>query len=228
MHIYYILFLCLFNLSNHAAVYVLPSQGHTIGKFQKAASEVNETIEDVGRRFGVGYHEIMRANPTVDRKNILPANTPLIIPSQYTLPSVPKKGIVINLSEYRLYYFPPDENIVMTFPVGIGKKGWNTPTGLTKVISKTTHPTWRPTEQVLAAAEQLGAPLPNSFPPGPNNPLGDYALRLSWPSYLIHGTNQLDSVGRKVSAGCIRMLPNDIEYLYQQVSVGTPVRIINQ
>lgn len=220
--------LCLSSFYSHAAIFVIPSNGDVVGKTQRAASEVNETIEDVGRRFGVGYYAMVNANPNVDASHTLSANTALIIPSQFILPSVPRKGIVINLAEYRLYYFPPDENLVVTFPIGIGKKGWSTPVGITKVTAKVTHPTWRPTAKVLAAAEEIGAPLPDIFPPGPNNPLGDYALRLTWPSFLIHGTNRLDGIGARVSAGCIRMLPSDIEYLYQMVDVGTQVRVINE
>lgn len=219
---------CLFISFSYAAVFVIPSSGDIVGKIQHAASEVNENIEDVGRRFGVGYYEMANANPHVDARHTLSANTSLIIPSQFILPSVQRKGIVINLADYRLYYFPPDENVVVTFPIGIGKKGWSTPVGATKVTAKVTHPTWRPTAKVLAAAEQIGAPLPDVFPAGPNNPLGDYALRLGWPSFLIHGTNRVDGIGARVSAGCIRMLPNDIEYLYQMVNIGTQVRVINE
>ncbi len=221
-------FLCLVISSSQAAVFVIPSNGDIIGKTQRTSSEVNESIEDVGRRFGIGYYEMVNANPHADSIHTLSANTALIIPSQFILPSAPREGIVINLAEYRLYYFPPDENVVITFPIGIGKKGWSTPVGTTKVIAKVTHPTWRPTAKVLAAAEQIGAPLPDVFPPGPNNPLGDYALRLAWPSFLIHGTNRVDGIGARVSAGCIRMLPNDIEFLFNTVKTGTKVKVINE
>lgn len=215
---------------NHsqAAVFVLPSAGDLIGEVQHTSSQINETIDEAGRRFNVGYHEMVYTNPQADAIHALPAHTRLIIPSQYILPDVPRTGIVINLAEYRLYYFPPDENIVITFPVGIGKEGWNTPLGLTKIIAKTANPVWRPTSNLQAAAEELGAPVPDVFPSGPDNPLGKHALRLGWPTYLIHGTNRSDGVGARVSAGCIRMLPADIEELFSLVSVGTPVRVINE
>lgn len=211
----------------YAAIFVVPNNGNIIGTVERASSEINETIEDVGRRFGVGYYEMVRANPQVDSVYSLPARTSLTIPSQYILPPGLREGIVINLAEYRLYYYPPDENIVITFPVGIGKKGWNTPLGTTRVIAKVSHPTWRPTEKILAAAEQMGAPLPEVFPAGPNNPLGEYALRLGWPAVLIHGANRVDGIGARVSAGCIRMLPEDIEYLFNNIKTGTKVRVVN-
>jgi L,D-transpeptidase ErfK/SrfK len=211
-----------------AAVYVIPSNGNVVGEVQRASSDVNETIDDVGRRFGLGYYEMVHANPQADAHHTLIAGSSLVLPSQFILPSAPLEGIVINLAEYRLYYFPPGENVVMTFPVGIGKKGWSTPIGATHVTSKVTHPTWRPTAKVLAAAENIGAALPDTFPPGPNNPLGNYALRLGWPTFLIHGTNRTEGIGTRVSAGCIRMLPDDIEYLYHNVKVGTKVRVINE
>ena len=211
----------------YAAVFVIPYTGSIVGSVQKVSSETNETIADVGRRFGVGYYEMVRANPQVDAVYSLPARTSLTIPSQFILPAGSKEGIVINLAEYRLYYYPPDENIVITFPVGIVKKGWNTPIGNTTIIAKVTHPTWRPTAKILAAAEQIGAPLPEVVPSGPNNPLGEYALRLGWSSVLIHGANRADGIGARVSAGCIRMLPEDIEYLFNNIKTGTKVRVIN-
>lgn len=211
-----------------AAIFVIPINSDVVGKVQRARSDVNETIDDVGRRYGLGYYEMVRANPQVDAHHTLAAGTALIIPAQFILPSAPKEGIVINLAEYRLYYYPPGENIVVTFPVGIGKVGWETPLGRTRITAKVTHPTWRPTAKISAAAENIGVVLPDSFPPGPNNPLGNYALRLGWPTFLIHGTNKVEGIGSKISAGCIRMLPDDIEYLFHNVAVGTKVHIVNQ
>lgn len=221
-------FLFLINNQVYAAIQVLPASGSLVGKIKYAQSEIGETIDEVGRRFDIGYYEMVRANPQADPTHSLAANTQLIIPSQFILPDVPRKGIVINLAEYRLYYFPEDENVVLTFPVGIGREGWNTPLGRTKITSKVVNPSWHPTKKVLAAAEKMGAAIPDYFPPSANNPLGKHALRLGWPTFLIHGTNRTDGVGARVSAGCIRMLPDDIEYLYSIVPVGTVVRIINE
>jgi len=212
----------------HASIFVLPSHGSIVGEIQNTYSEIGETIDEAGRRFNIGYYEMVRANPHADPTNTLLANTPLIIPSQFILPDVPRKGIIINLAEYRLYYYPPDDNVVVTFPIGIGREGWNTPVGVTQITAKVPNPTWRPTSKLQLAAEELGASIPEVFPPGPNNPLGAYALRLGWPTYLIHGTNRMDGVGARVSAGCIRMLPADMEHLYSLVGVGTGVRVINE
>ncbi|KTD51004.1 L,D-transpeptidase family protein [Legionella quateirensis] len=214
--------------SSNAETFVLPAAGDVVGQIQYSYSKIDESIDEVGRRFNVGYYEMVRANPLADPVHSLPEHTRLIIPSQYILPDVPRRGIVINLAEYRLYYFPDDENVVITFPVGIGKEGWNTPLGLTRITSKVVNPIWRPTAKVRAAAEEIGAPLPELFPAGADNPLGKHVLRLGWPTFLIHGTNRADGVGARVSAGCIRMLPADIEHLYELVSIGTPVRVINE
>ena len=226
--LYSVLFFTVLINDSYSSTYVLPAIGNIIGKVQYASSRIGESIDEAGRRFNIGYYEMTRANPSVDPIHSLPAHTRLVIPSQFILPDAPRKGIVINLAEYRLYYFPEDENVVFSYPVGIGKKGWNTPLGLTKVSSKVTNPVWRPTANLRAAAEDIGAPLPELFPAGADNPLGKHALRLGWPTILIHGTNRTDGVGARVSAGCIRMLPADIEELYQLVARGTPVRIINQ
>ncbi len=212
----------------HATTLVLPTTGDVVGEPQYALSESLETIDEIGKRFDVGYHELIRANPHIDPRRTLASNSRLIIPSQHILPPVPRRGIVINLAEYRLYYFPENENVVLTFPVGIGRKGWKTPLGVTKIVAKVANPKWRPTENLRAEAEKNGDFLPEEFPSGPYNPLGQYALRLGWPTFLIHGTNRQDGIGARVSAGCIRMYPNDIELLYRLVPVGTQVRVINQ
>lgn len=212
----------------YSAIFVLPEKGDIIGHIQYAHSQIGETIDEVGRRYHVGYNEMVRANPSVSANHPLAANTLLVIPTQYILPPGSRSGLVINLAQYRLYYFSKDENIVYSFPIGIGKVGWDTPVGLTKIKAKVANPIWRPTARLREAAEKITDPLPDVFPPGPNNPLGAYALYLGWPSFLIHGTNRMDGIGSRVSAGCIRMLPEDIEQLYSLVSVGTSVRVLNE
>lgn len=208
--------------------FVLPAQGDVVGKVQYTRPQLGETLSDVGLRYDIGYYEMLRANPQVDPTRALPPQTRLLIPSQFILPAVPREGLVINLAEYRLYYFPPNDNIVITMPVGIGREGWTTPTGLTKVTVKERDPVWRPTANVRAEAAKNGTPIPNAFPPGEGNPLGRHILRLGWPTYLIHGTNRRDGIGSRVSAGCIRMRPEDIERLFELVAVGTPVRVLNE
>ncbi|KTC86677.1 L,D-transpeptidase family protein [Legionella brunensis] len=208
--------------------FVLPTQGEVIGEIQYAHPEMGETLSDVGIRFDIGYNEMVRANPQVNPTSSLSSNITLLIPSQFILPHAPREGVVINLAEYRLYYFSPHENVVITMPVGIGRKGWTTPLGLTKVIAKERDPIWHPTTNVQAEAAKQGMLLPDTFPAGDGNPLGRHVLRLGWPTYLIHGTNRRDGVGARVSAGCMRMMPEDIEYLFNVVNVGTPVRVLNE
>jgi L,D-transpeptidase ErfK/SrfK len=207
---------------------VLPEQGDIVGEFQYASPEIGETLSEVGIRYDIGYYEMLRANPKVDTTRPLAPNMRLLIPSQFILPKAPRKGLVINLAEYRLYYYPPNDNVVITVPVGIGREGWTTPIGLTQVTSKERDPVWRPTSKLRKAAAKNGNPIPEAFPPGEANPLGRHIFRLGWPTYLIHGTNRRDGVGARVSAGCIRLMPEDIEYLYDLVAVGTSVRVLNE
>lgn len=209
----------------YSSVYVLPDNGNTIGEVQYAAAEMGETLSDVGQRFNVGYMEIHQANPNIDPNQPLPEATSIRIPSQFTLPKI-RKGIVINLAQYRLYYFPADENVVFTYPVGIGREGWSTPVGKTTVVLKQRNPVWRPSAKLQAEGEKRGHLIPNEFPASRFNPLGKYVLRLGWPTYLIHGSNRIEGIGTRVSAGCIRLLAADIEELFQQVSVGTSVHIV--
>ncbi|KTD09296.1 L,D-transpeptidase family protein [Legionella jamestowniensis] len=219
---------CLFGLQPLWAIsFVLPAKDDIIGEVQYVNPEMGETLSAVGMRYDIGYYEMVRANPKINPMSLLDEHTTLLIPSQFILPAVPHEGIVINLAEYRLYYFPPDENIVITMPVGIGREGWTTPVGATKIISKEKNPVWRPTTNLLRHAAKHGIQIPDEFPAGEDNPLGKHVLRLGWPTYLIHGTNRRDGVGTRVSAGCIRMMPEDIEYLFNLVKVGTPVRVLN-
>jgi len=147
------------------------------------------------------------------------------------LPPGPRTGLVLNLAEYRMYYFPePEEGQpakVHTYPMSIGRMDWETPLGLTKIVAMARNPAWYPPQSVRDEHAADGDPLPRVVPPGPNNPLGTRALRLGLPGYLIHGTNRPAGVGMRVSHGCIRMFPEDIEFLFEKIRVNTSVRIID-
>lgn len=213
----------------NAATYVIPSVGDLIGHTRVVHSHSGERLGDVGMRTGMGYYEMQAANPNINPYANLTDDTEIVIPSQFILPPGPRQGIVINLPEFRLYYYVPGENIVKTFPIGIGREGvWGTPVGITKVIKKKDGPSWYPTEHVRAYAASQGTPIPAYFPPGPDNPLGAYALYLGWPTILIHGTNVPSFIGTRISGGCIRMMPNAIKELFEIVPIGTSVRVINQ
>lgn len=207
---------------------VIPPEGDVVGEIEYTHPEEGETLAEVGIRFDMGYYAMVNANPHVDPNRPLSAQVRLLIPSQFILPQAPRHGVVINLAEYRLYFFPENDNVVITYPVGIGRKGWSTPVGITKITTMQRNPTWRPTATVIADAAEKGVQMPDVFPSGPSNPLGKHALSLGWPTYLIHGTNRTDGIGERVSAGCIRMLPEDIEYLFGFVKIGTPVRVVNE
>ena len=211
----------------HAATWVVQPSDALIGEIQYQSAQGGETLGEIGINHDMGYLDMVHANPGIDPDQPLPEGVRITIPSRYILPGGIRQGLVINLAEYRLYYFPKGDNIVITMPVGIGRQGWDTPTGVTSIVGKVRDPLWHPTAKLMEAAEQKGIMLPDEFPSGEGNPLGRYALKLAWPTYLIHGTNRRDGVGTRVSAGCIRMLPEDIEYLFGLVPVGTPVHIVN-
>ena len=212
--------------------YPLPPQEFSlVGNIRQAQALPEDTLLDIAKREDVGQDAILMANPGVDRW--LPGGgTAVTIPSRHILPEKPYEGMVLNLPEMRLYYFPekePNEPArVLTYPVSIGRMDWSTPLGLTRLISKERDPSWYPPESIREEHAADGDPLPRVVPPGPDNPLGRHALRLGIPGYLIHGTNKVFGVGMRVSHGCIRMLPEDIEELFTAVPAGTTVRIINQ
>jgi L,D-transpeptidase ErfK/SrfK len=202
-----------------------------VGTVQIVRARDEDTLSDIARRFNVGYEEIVNANPGVDPW--LPkAGTEIVIPTAFVLPDTKREGIVINLPAMRLFYFPatkPGEpQRVITHPVGIGRVGWRTPEGKTKIVSKTEAPTWTPTPAIRKEHAADGDPLPKVVPPGPDNPMGTHALRLGWPEYAIHGTNKPPSIGLRGTHGCLRLYPEDVAGIYDAVPVGTPVTVVNQ
>ncbi|PIE46172.1 MAG: hypothetical protein CSA45_00410 [Gammaproteobacteria bacterium] len=224
--------LSFFQVTAQAAEFILPPKGiNVVGKAFLVKSKASETLLDIAREYGVGYQEIVKANPSVDRW--YPGdNTPIVIPTRYILPDTPRSGLVLNLPEMRIYYYPPAKKDelpkVITHPVGIGRMDWQTPRGITRIIEKKVNPTWTPPASIKAEHAAKGDPLPNVVPAGPDNPLGTRAMRLGIRGYLIHGTNKPYGVGMRVSHGCIRMRREDVESLFNQVPRGTTVRIINQ
>ena len=211
-----------------AAELPLSADSQVVGENATIVAEHRDTFVALARRYDLGFEEIVRANPDVDPW--LPGEgTEVVLPTQFVLPNAPRSGIVINLPELRLYYFPDgEEGRLITHPISIGRMDWGTPLGLTAIQSKATNPTWYPPQSIRDEHAAENRPLPAVVPPGPDNPLGSHALRLSLPGYLIHGTNKPSGVGMRVTHGCIRMFPEDIEALFDSVPVGTSVRIVNQ
>lgn len=206
----------------------LPPPGEDIvGQVQVIKAKYEDTFADVGVANDLGYLEMVAANPGVDPW--LPgAGTEIILPTRYILPQGPREGIVINLAEYRLYYFPKGQNVVHTFPLGIGREGWGSPIAHTTITAKTSNPAWYPPKSIREEHAAEGDPLPAVVPPGPDNPLGPFKFNLGVPGYLIHGSNKKFGIGMRVSHGCFRMLNNNVLALASMVPVGTPVRIINE
>jgi L,D-transpeptidase ErfK/SrfK len=202
-----------------------------VGEPQLMFTSAENTFSDIAREYGLGYDELVAANPDVDPW--VPGDgTAVLLPTQFVLPDVPHEGIVLNIASKRLFYFPQvGENeapYVMTYPIGIGRVGWDTPLGNAEVISKAKDPQWYVPASVRREHEEAGDPLPAIVPAGPDNPLGQYVLKLDMPGYLIHGTNQPYGVGMRVSHGCVRLYPENIELLYSLVGVGEKVMIINE
>jgi len=205
--------------------------GDVVGALKVIAAHDQDTLLDIARAHDLGYNEITAANPNVDPW--VPGNgTRILVPTQFVLPSGPREGIVINLGQMRLFYFPPgragEPARVITHPIGIGTDIAPTPQGLTQIVRKAENPSWRPPASIRERRAQEGEILPAVVLPGPENPLGTRALYLALPEYLLHGTNRPWGIGMRVSSGCIRLYPEDIESLYEEVDVGTPVRIIDE
>lgn len=227
----YIVFLFAVSFSAVAAAspFTLTPGDSVVGAVGKAEANAEETLLDLGRREKLGYVELALANPDLDMW--LPDDgAAVVLPHQFVLPVAELRGVVLNLPEYRLYVYRrlADGVEVITYPASIGRQDWATPLGQTEVVAKAKDPSWYPPASIRAEHLENGDPLPAVVPPGPDNPLGSHALRLGLPGYLIHGTNKPAGVGMRVTHGCLRLFPEDIAALYAQVSVGTPVHILNQ
>jgi L,D-transpeptidase ErfK/SrfK len=199
-----------------------------VGAIAAVNTRENDTLSDIARHFGLGYNDISIANPTISPWTPR-LGSRVLLPLQFILPDAAHKGIILNLANMRLFYYPkqqPDK--VFTYPVGIGRQGWNTPMGLTSIVAKKANPTWVVPESIHQEHAQKGDSLPSVVPAGPNNPLGLFAMRLGFPRYLIHGTNKPYGIGMQISHGCVQLYPEDIEVLFKNASVGMPVRIIHQ
>jgi L,D-transpeptidase ErfK/SrfK len=216
-----------------AETFAMPPAGvDLVGEIRVVAAKAEDTLLDIARRFNLGYNEITAANPGVDAW-VPGEGTRIIVPTQFILPPGPRRGVILNIAQMRLFYFVEAKQghpaQVVTQPVGIGTDYARTPLGETKVVRKTPDPIWRPSRDIREEHAAAGHWVDAEVKPGPDNPLGKYALYLGLPGgYLIHGTNKPWGIGMRVSHGCIRLYPEGIETLYPYVPVGAPVRIIDE
>lgn len=221
MYFLYSFVIAFFSLACPVYAAEFAREDDVIGKVTHYRVHKGDTLYEIARYHDIGIVELLAANPGVDPW-MPETGKELTITSMHVLPPAPREGIVINLSELRLFYYLEDGK-VMSFPIGIGREGWQTPLGATKILRKRENPIWTPPPSI----RKENPDLPETFPPGPDNPLGQYALDLGLPGILIHGTNRPYGVGKRSSHGCIRLYPEDIATLFTWVEKGTPVNIID-
>lgn len=215
-----------------AETYAMPKEGNDlIGKLDYVKARQTDTLLDIGRDYGLGYEEIRLANASVD--TWMPGEGARVtIPSFFVLPNNPRKGIVVNLAEMRVYYYAPAKGSepprVITYPASVGRMDWKSPLGVTRIERKIENPAWYPPDTIKREHAAQGDMLPDVVPAGPDNPLGQHAMYLGLGDYLLHGTNRPFGIGMRVTHGCIRLYPEDIKALFQEVAVGTPVTLVDQ
>jgi len=215
-------------LTAQGAAYSLPDEDtQVVGAVTTIRVRYEDTLASVAQDHGLGYRELLDANPDVDPW-IPGEGTEVVLPTAYVLPDTPREGLVINVAEYRLYYYPPKQNMVVTYPVGLGREEFRTPLASTRVVTAIENPSWTPTATSRKEHAARGETLPPVVPPGPDNPLGSMALQLELPGYFIHGTNTPFGVGQSVSQGCIRLYEPHIATLAELARKGTPVHIVNE
>jgi L,D-transpeptidase ErfK/SrfK len=214
-------------LDAQAAHYPIPNESDLIGALQTITIQPGDTFQKLGMKYGITPHQLRAANPQITDPRHLRIGDTFIIPSFFVLPKY-RDGIVINLSELRLYYFDHTNQCVYTYPISAGRAGWRTPTAKTYVARKEENPTWHVPDSIREyMLETRGVELPPYIEPGPNNPLGHYGIYLGLRGYVIHGTNAPQQIGQYVSSGCIRMYNSDVEELYNMITIKTPVYIIH-
>ncbi len=200
-----------------------PSYPDIIGSVTRYLTRDDETLLDLARWNGLGYTEMIAANRGIDPW-VPGVGVELTIPGAHIVPAAPREGLVLNLADQRLYIFRPEDASIESVPIGIGRSAWGTPTGRTKVVRKRANPAWYVPESIRAEDPEL----PAVVPPGPDNPLGQFAVYLDWPGYLLLGTNEPYGVGRRVSHGCVRLYPEDIARLFIEIPIGLPVTVVDQ
>lgn len=211
-----------------ANTYSMPGANNSvIGDVSYTSAWSGETLVGIGQRNNVGLNAMVNANPGLGDNARLSAGKQIKVPSKFLLPPLPRKGIVVNVAEMRMYYYPEGTDSVMTFPIGIGKLGKTIPLGNTSITRKTVNPTWTPPESIRSFNRDQGIELPYAMGPGPDNPLGPYAIYLRIPTFLIHSTIFPESIGRRASFGCVRMHETDIKQFFPLVQPGTPVAIVD-
>lgn len=211
-----------------AAAYQLPSDNESlIGQRVYRSANNGDNVTKIARHYDVGRNAIENANPHLNMGSEFPTGAPIQVPTQHLLPNAKRRGIIINLPEMRMYYYPANSDEVLTYPIGIGKIGKTIPILRTAITHKTKDPVWIPPDDIRKFNLDQGIVLPKIMPSGPDNPLGPYAIYMRLPTYLIHSTPFPDSVGKRASFGCIRMYEWDIKNFFPQVKGGTPVTIIN-
>lgn len=205
-----------------------PPQQSIIGHVRYDTAHYGDNVVKFAKHYDLGYNAIVNANPHLTMQRQFPSGASVQIPTQHLLPNQPRQGIIINLPEMRMYYFPAGTNAVYTYPIGIGKIGKTIPITKTSITRKATDPTWTPPDDIREFnLKENGIVLPQVMPPGPDNPLGPYAIYMRVPTYLIHSTIFPESVGKRASFGCIRMYERDIKEFFPSITSGIPVAIIN-
>lgn len=212
-----------------ATTYNLPPVNESlVGQIQYGSAGSGDSTAKIAERYDLGYNALEKANPHLNMERGLPSGASLTLPTQHLLPNQAREGIVINLPEMRMYYYLPGSNQLLTYPIGIGKIGKNIPIEKTSIIKKAKDPVWVPPDDIREFnLETNGIILPQVMPPGPDNPLGPYAIYMKIPTYLIHSTIFPESIGKRASFGCVRMYESDIKQFFPVVEKGVPVAIIN-
>ena len=222
------LFFLLVSTNIFATTYQLPPVNESlIGQMKTIISSNGDTVVSIAKQYDVGFNAMESANPYLEMTRQFPVGLPLKIPTQHLLPNLPRQGIVVNLPEMRMYYYPKGTGQVFTYPIGIGKIGKTIPIKFTSIVRKAKNPIWVPTQNIREFNLQQGVVLPRIMPAGPDNPLGNYAIYTGIPTYLVHSTIFPESIGKRASFGCIRMYEPDIQDFFPSIKIGIPVAIVN-
>ncbi len=221
------LLICISTVASAATFRVPPANEALIGQIQYRQSTSSDSISAIQERYDIGFNALEKANPQLNAAKSLSRGENIKLPTQHLLPDGAREGIVVNLPEMRMYYYVPGTGKVATYPIGIGRIGKTLPLATATITKKTENPAWVPTPDIREFNLTQGVVLPQVMPPGPDNPLGPYAIYMSIPTFLIHSTIFPESIGKRASFGCVRMFESDIKDFFPTIEPGIPVMIIN-
>lgn len=207
-----------------AAAARTPLYDQMLGEEREYVVVPGDNIWGITGRFTMSRDLFNTLNPLAEPDRLMPGMR-FRVSDRHIVPQRGRDGVVIDLSSRTLYWFAAGK-LRARFPVGIGRVDSATPPGRYRVVGRRADPAWRVPASIQEEMRARGEKVVSYVEPGPDNPLGRFWIQLSAPGYGLHGTNAPSSIGKYSSHGCLRLLPDNIEWLFHNLPDGTRVDVL--